>query len=35
MADTFTVVFDACIFYPFTLRDLFVQLATTDLFRGR
>lgn len=34
-ADTFTVVFDACVLYPFGLRDLLVQLATTDLFRGR
>lgn len=35
MADTFTVIFDACVLCPFALRDLLVQLATTDLFRGR
>jgi hypothetical protein len=35
VADTFTVVFDACVLYPFALRDVLVQLATTDLFRGR
>jgi hypothetical protein len=35
MADTFTVVFDACVLYPFALRDILVELATTDLFRGR
>lgn len=36
MADpAFTVVFDACVLFPFALRDLLVDLATTDLFRGR
>jgi predicted nucleic acid-binding protein len=35
VADTFTAVFDACVLYPFALRDLLIQLATTDLFRGR
>jgi predicted nucleic acid-binding protein len=35
VADTFTAIFDACVLYPFALRDLLVQLATTELFRGR
>ena len=35
MADTFTVVFDACVFYPASLRDLLMQLATTGRFRAR
>lgn len=35
MADPFTAIFDACVLYPYSLRDLLVQLATTDLFRGR
>ena len=32
---TFTAVFDACVLYPATLRDLLMQLAMTDLFRAR
>jgi hypothetical protein len=32
---TFTAIFDACVLYPFTLRSLLVQLATTDLVLGR
>lgn len=30
-----TVLFDACVLYPQTLRDLLVSLARTDLFRAR
>jgi predicted nucleic acid-binding protein len=30
-----TVVFDACVLYPQTLRDLLLNLARTDLFRAR
>jgi hypothetical protein len=29
------VVYDSCIFYSFTLRNLFVQLAMTNLFRAK
>lgn len=35
MAPTFTAVYDACVLFPFTLRDILVQLATTQLFRAR
>ena len=31
----FTVVYDACVLHPATLRDLLVRLAATDLFRAR
>ncbi len=31
----FTVVYDACVLYPFILRDLLVELALTDLFNAR
>lgn len=34
MADQI-VVYDSCIFYSFTLRNLFVQLAMTGLFRAK
>ena len=34
MADQ-KVVYDSCIFYSFTLRNLFVQLAMTGLFRAK
>lgn len=30
-----TAVFDACVLYPQTLRDLLLNLARTDLFRAR
>lgn len=30
-----TAVYDACVLYPFVLRDLLMQLATTGLFRAR
>ena len=32
---TFTAIFDACVLYPAPLRDLLIQLATTELFRAR
>ena len=35
MHSRFTAVFDACVFYPATLRNLLLQLATTGLFRAR
>ena len=31
----FTVVYDACVFYPAPLRDLMVRLAQTRRFRAR
>ena len=31
----FTVVYDACVFYPATLRDLLIRLAVTRRFRAR
>jgi hypothetical protein len=30
-----TVLYDACLLYPAPLRDLFMRLALTDLFRAR
>lgn len=35
MDGNFTVVFDACVLYPALLRNLLLQLATTELFRAR
>ena len=35
MASPFTAVFDACVLYPFSIRDLLIQLASTGMFRGR
>lgn len=35
MHSHFTVVFDSCVLYPATLRNVLLQLATTDLFRAR
>jgi len=32
---TFTVVYDACLFYPAPLRDLMIRLAQTRRFRAR
>jgi hypothetical protein len=31
----FTVVYDACVFYPVPLRDLLIRLAMTRRFRAR
>ena len=30
-----TVIYDACVLYPFTLRDLLIELACTKLFDAR
>jgi hypothetical protein len=30
---SFTVVYDACLLYPASVRDLVVELARTGLFR--
>jgi predicted nucleic acid-binding protein len=35
MASNLTVLYDACVLYPNYLRDLVIQLATTDLFRAK
>ena len=35
MPSPYTAVLDACVLYPFALRDLLIQLATTGLFRAR
>lgn len=35
MLTTRTVVLDACVLYPAPLRDVLVELAVGDLFRGR
>lgn len=35
MHSHFTAVFDACVLYPATIRNVLVQLATTGLFRAR
>jgi len=32
---SFTAVYDACVFYPASLRDLLLRAASTDLFRAR
>ena len=32
---TFTALFDACVLYPASIRDLLLHVATTDLFRAR
>jgi predicted nucleic acid-binding protein len=32
---SFTAVFDSCVLYPASLRDLLLSLATTGLFRAR
>ena len=31
----FTIVYDACVLYPATLRDLLIELACTQLFNAR
>lgn len=35
MNPPFTAILDACVLYPFALRDVLIQLATTNLFRAR
>jgi hypothetical protein len=32
---TFVAVFDACVLYPASIRDLLLHLTLTDLFRAR
>lgn len=32
---SFVAVFDACVLYPASVRDLLLRLALTDLFRAR
>ncbi len=32
---SFTVVYDACLLYPASVRDLVVELARTGLFRAK
>ena len=35
MHGTITAVLDACVLYPALLRNILIQLATTELFRAR
>jgi hypothetical protein len=35
MTSHYSALFDACVLYPAPLRDILVELATTDMFRGR
>lgn len=35
MISNFTVVYDACVLYPNTLRDLLMELALRDLYRAK
>lgn len=35
MSDNFTVIYDACVLYPNTLRDLLMELATKNIFRAK
>ncbi len=35
MVSNFTVIYDACVLYPYTLRDLLMELALRDLYRAR
>jgi hypothetical protein len=35
MSSNFTVIYDACVFYPAPLRDLLMRLVLTDLYRAR
>lgn len=35
LSSRFTVVYDACVLYPASIRDLLLQLATTKLVRAR
>ena len=35
MASQFTAVYDACVLYPSTLRDVLLRLALTDTFRAK
>lgn len=35
ISNKLTVLYDACVLYPNYLRDVLIQLATTDLFRAK
>ena len=35
MISNFTVIYDACVLYPNTLRDLLMELAVRDLYRAK
>jgi predicted nucleic acid-binding protein len=35
MISNFTVIYDACVLYPNTLRDLLMELAVSDLYRAK
>ncbi|MEM8719043.1 MAG: PIN domain-containing protein [Cyanobacteria bacterium P01_G01_bin.39] len=35
MISNFTIVYDACVLYPNTLRDLLMELAVRDLYRAK
>jgi hypothetical protein len=35
MTANIAVVYDACVLYPAPLRDLLVQLATTQIFQAK
>ncbi len=35
MISDFTVIYDACVLYPNTLRDLLMELAVRDLYRAK
>lgn len=32
---SFTVILDACVLYPFSLRDILLRLAELDLYRPK
>jgi hypothetical protein len=34
-AERYTVIYDACVLYPFTLRDFLMWLALEDIFRAK
>jgi hypothetical protein len=35
MISNFTVIYDACVLYPNTLRDLLMELAVRDLYQAK
>ena len=35
MSDSIIAVYDACVLYPAPLRDLLMQLAATNIIRGK
>jgi hypothetical protein len=34
-SNNFIVIYDACVLYPFTVRDILIELATTGLFQAK